>query len=198
MKIDLRGNKKPLIALAVAVSGYLLISQLVLPQYDALRERSSSVAEKEDQLRRYRRALVSKDQYARLLERAAKSVGEGEARLIRGDNPSLASVELQTIVEEAAKKLNIPLGPRTMTPAKRKDEHFNEITMTFSFESTLNQMTSFLGELRASPKFVTVRNLQVVPVESAQEPPVRGGLKKTVKVNLTLSGVLLTPSVAVR
>src|SRR5438034_5766828 len=38
---------------------------------------------------------------SKLLEKARKDVSDAQARLIRGDNPTLAAVELQTIVEEA-------------------------------------------------------------------------------------------------
>ncbi len=197
MKVVLRGGEKRAgIVLASAVGVYLLASHVVMPAWDELHDKSSAVEEKEDQLKRFRRALSAKDHYVQLLEQARKSIAEGEGRLIRGDNPSLASVELQTIVEDAAKKLNITLGPRSITAAKRRDEYFNEITITFSFEGTPNQMSSMLAELRGAPKFVTVRSLQVAPVSTAQEaPPPKGDLKKTVRVNLTVAGLLASPPV---
>jgi len=197
MKLALRGGeKRAVVALAVAVAAYVLVSQVVIPAWDRVQEKSSAVGEKEDQLRRFRRALAAKDRYAQLLTQGKKSIAEGEGRLIRGDNSSLASVELQTIVEDAAKKLNITLGPRSVTAAKRKDDYFNEITMTLSFEGTPNQMSSFLGEMRASPKFVTVKNLQVAPVSPVQEAPAKGEVKKTVRVNLTVASLLASPVAA--
>jgi Tfp pilus assembly protein PilO len=196
MNLELRGGEKRAgIALAVAIGIYLVVSQLAVPAWDSMREKASAVSEKEDQLRRYRRALAAKDRYAQLLAQVKQSTAEGEARLIRGDNPSLASVELQTIVEDAAKKLNIPLGPRSVTAAKRKDDYFNEITMTLSFEGTPNQMTSLLSEFRSSPKFVTIKSVQVTPLSTAQEAPAKGEVKKTVRVNLIVAGLLAAPAV---
>jgi hypothetical protein len=196
MNLAIRGGEKRAgIALAVAIGIYLVISQLAIPAWDSMRETASAVSEKEDQLRRYRRALAAKDRYATLLEQVKKSTAEGEGRLIRGDNPSLASVELQTLIEDAAKKLNIPLGPRSVTTAKRKDDHFNEITMTFSFEGTPNQMTSLLGEFRTAPKFVTIKSVQVTPVSPIQEAPAKGEVKKNVRVNMTVAGLLPAPAV---
>jgi hypothetical protein len=185
-----------LIGLGLALGLYLMADQIVFPVYDRVKAGAETVSEKEDELRKYRRALLNKQRYTQLLEQAQKSVAEGESRLIRGDNPSLAQVELQTIVEEAAKKINITLGQRNVTAAKKKDQYFNETTMTISFESTLNQLTSFLGEMRTSPKFVSVRTLQVSPVQPASEPPARGELKKTVKVSMTIAALLPVPPVA--
>lgn len=197
MKVSMRGGElRAGIVLAVAIGVYIAASYVVMPAWDRLQEQSSAVADKEDQLRRYRKALLAKDHYAQLLEQARKSIAEGESRLIKGDNATLATVELQTTVEDAAKKLNITLGPRTVTAPKRKDNYFNEITMTLSFDGTPNQMTSMLSELRNSPKFVTVKNLQVSPLSNVQEAPPKGDVKKTVRVSLTVAGLLPIPPTA--
>ena len=194
MKFELRArDKRALMGLALAVGAYLLASQLIVPAYDRIKSDSAGVSQKENELRRYRRALISRDHYAQLLEQVRKSVGEGEARLIRGDNPSLASVELQTMVEEAARKIEIALPQRTMTSPKKKDDYYNEITLTLSFESTPNQLASFLDELRTAPKVLTVKSIQVAPVTPAQETPPKGELKKTLKTNVTLAALLSSP-----
>lgn len=196
MKLQIRDrDKKALIGLTLAAGLYLGVSQLMFPAYDRIAEGSQAVGDKEEQLRKYRRALASQPRYQALVEQAKKSVSEAEGRLVRGDNAALASVELQTIVEEAARKLSISLGPRNVAPAKRKDDFFNEITMTLSWEGTLNQLTSFLSEIRGASKFVTVRSLQIAPVQPANEAPAKGELKKTVRVNLSISAPLISPSV---
>jgi hypothetical protein len=196
MKIEIRErDRRALIGLALAVGLYLFVSQIALPAYDNLISAAGEASAKEEQLRKYRRALIRKGHYAQLLDQARKNMTEAESRLIRGDNASLASVDLQNIVEEAAKKVGIPLGQRNMSTARKKDPFFNEITMTLSFESTPNQLTMFLAELRTSPKFITVRNAQVAPVQLLQEPPKKGDLQKTVRANLTLAAILSSPAI---
>lgn len=186
-------DRRAIIGLSLAVGLYLVLSMIVFPAFDNLKGASQEVAQKEDQLRKYRRAVIRKGHYAQLLEQARKNVAEGEARLIRGDNASLASVELQTIIEEAAKKVDVSLGQRNMSTAKKKDRFFNEITMTLSFDCTPNQLTAFLSEIRNSLKFITVRSAQVVPAQIVHEAPKKGDLPKTVRVNLTVSAILASP-----
>src|SRR3989304_7741030 len=123
-----------------------------------MRISADAAAEKEDQLQRYRRALVRKGSHTQLLEQARKNVADAEGRLIRGDNPSLASVEFQNLVEEAAKKVGIALAQRNIAPAKKADDFFFEITMTLAFERTPGQLASFIAELRNAPKVITIRN----------------------------------------
>jgi hypothetical protein len=183
-------DRLALVLLASALAVYVFFTELGFPFYDELAAAEESALEKEDQLRRYRRAVVRKADYGQLLEDAKLRVAEGEARLIRGDNPSLASAELQTIVEGAAEKIGIELGQRSMSPASRKDDFFNEITMTLVFECTPGQLVGFLSELRNQEKFMTVLTFQATPLEGADQIPVDRELTKDLRVDLTLGTVL--------
>jgi Tfp pilus assembly protein PilO len=127
------------------------------------------------------------------LEQARKNVDEAEARFIRGDNPTLASVELQTIVETAARKSGLALNQRSVSPARRKDDFFNEITMTIAVEGTPSQISSFLAEIRGAPKVVNIRSAQMAPTEVMQEAPPKGDFKKMLRANLTIFAQLPIP-----
>lgn len=197
MKFELRTrDKRALFGLAGALLIYVLLSQAALPAYDKLSLGKGEAVEKEEQLRKYQRALQRKGHYAKFLEQARKNLSEGESRLIRGDNPSLASVEFQGLVEAAATKFGIALAQRSISPARKKDAFFNEITMTLAFDCTPNQLMSFLAELRNSPKFVTVRSSQVSPAQIVYEAPKKGDFQKIVRVNLTLAAILASPPAA--
>jgi hypothetical protein len=199
MKFELRPrDRRALLGLAVALAVYVGLSQVVFPAFDRLASGFAEVTEKEGQLMKYRRAQIRKGQYTQLLEQARKSMAEAESRLVRGDNPSLASVELQTIVEESAKKVAIELGARSMAAPRKKDSFFNEITMTLAFDCTPNQLVTFLSEIRSSPKLISVRSAQVVPAQVVHAAPPKGDLMKTLRVNLMLSATLSSPPVAVR
>ena len=194
MKFALRErDRRALFLLAAAAAAFAFVSFVVLPAFDNLKEAGSIAGDKEEQLRKYRRAFVRKGHYAQLLEQARQSVSAAEERFIRGENPTLAAVELQTIVEEAAKKVGLELNQRNVSAAKRKDDFFNEITMTLVFEATPGQVSFFLAEIRNAPKFVTVRNVQVAPAQVLYEAPKKGDFKKTIRANLTLSALLPNP-----
>ena len=194
MKIELRErDRRALILLVSAGVLYLLFSQVAFPLFDQLKIASEASAEKEDQLQRYRRALVRKGSHTQLLDQARKNVADAEGRLIRGDNPSLASVEFQNLVEDAAKKVGISLAQRNITPAKKADDFFNEITMTLAFECTPGQLANFIAELRNAPKFITVRNAQVAPTQIVHVVPASGEFQKNLRVSLNLAAILAQP-----
>jgi hypothetical protein len=191
MKLEIRERDRRALLLLIGASVlYFFITMVALPAFDRLTVGSDSVTEKEQVLRKYRRALVRKGHYTQLLEQARNNVNEAEARLIPGSNQSLASVELQRVVEEAARKAMIELTQRNISPAKKKDDFFFEITMTVSFDCTPNQLTTFLSELRNVQRFVTVTSAQITPIQVIHEAPKSGEFHKIERVNLNLAAIL--------
>jgi hypothetical protein len=194
MKFEMRQrDRRAILLLAAAAAIYMVLSYGILPAFDTLTQTSSRVSEKEEQLKKYRRALIRKGHHTEALEQARKNVTEAEARFIRGDNPTLASVELQTIVEAAAKKVGLDLNQRNVSPARKKDDSFNEITMTLALEATPPQIFGFLAEIRNAPKYVTVRNAQIAPAQVLTEAPKKGDFIKTIRANVTVSALIPAP-----
>jgi hypothetical protein len=188
MSFELRERDRRAIFLLAAATGiYILAAYGVLPAVDKLTQTPSRVGETEEQLKKYRRALIRKGHYTEQLEQARKNVAEAEGRFIRGDNPALASVELQTIVEEAAKKVSLELGQRNVSPARKKDDSFNEITLTLALEATPSQLFGFLAEIRNAPKYVIVRSAQLAPAQIMTEPPAKGDFLKVIRANVTIA-----------
>ncbi len=194
MKFNIRQrDRRAILLLGGAAIIYAALSFGVFPAFDSLKEASSRVSEKEDQLKKYRRAVIRKGNYTQLLEQARKNMAEAETRFIRGDNPTLASVELQSIVEQAAKKVGLDLNQRTVSPARKKDDSFNEITMTLALEATPSQIFGFLAEIRNEPKFVIIRNAQIAPTLVLTEAPKKGDFMKTIRANLTIGALIPAP-----
>ena len=194
MRFEIRQrDRRAIFFLAAATALYLLLSYGALPALDKLKEASSRVGDKEEQLKKYRRAVIRKGHYTQLLEQGRKTVSEAESRFIRGDNPTLASVELQTIVEAAAKKVGLDLNQRSVSAARKRDDSFNEITMTLALESTPPQIFGFLAEIRNAPKFITVRTAQLAPAQVIMEPPKKGDFMKVVRANVTISALIPAP-----
>jgi hypothetical protein len=194
MSFDLRErDRRAIVILAAAMGLYVIVSYVVLPAFDKLTQTPSRVSDTEEQLRKYRRALIRKGHHTEQLEQARKNVAEAEGRFIRGDNPTLASVELQTIVEEAARKVNLELGQRNVTPARKKDDSFNEITITLALEATPSQIFGFLAEIRNAPKYVTVRSAQMAPAQIMTEPPQKGDFTKVIRANIAIAAPIPVP-----
>jgi Tfp pilus assembly protein PilO len=197
VKIQIRQrDRRALILLATALAVYVLADRFVLPAYDRLAAASDRAVEKETQLRRYRRAELRKGQYEGLLKTANDTLSKSESGVITATNLSLASAELQSLIENAGNKVGLMIGQRAVGTARRLNDFYAEIPMTLNFESTPGQLVAFLNEVRTLPRFVTVRNLQVSPVAPVFEAPKGQDLTKNVRASVTVSA--LCPSELVK
>ena len=191
MKIEIRSrDRRALSLLGIAAALYVASSYIAFPVYDRLKLASNVAAEKEDQLRKYRRALIRKDRYAQLIPAAKAQVAAAESGLIRGDNPSLAAAELQALMEEIAKKSDVAVSQRSVLPPKKIDEFYNELPMSLAFDANPGQLVNLLTNIRLAPKFLTLKTMQVSAAQPITEMPKTGEYRKILHVNLTVTAIL--------
>ena len=186
MKIRIRDrDRRALIGLALAVALYVATVELVLPQWDRLREAPELAANSESQLRRYRRAILRQGRYEELEGLAVARDGELESLLIRAESESLASVELQSIVESVAADIGVVFGERNIIAPRMLDDFFSETAMSVAFDSTPNQLVSLLTALRDLETLITVRELNIQP-----KPDEGQDLTKEWQVSLTVGALI--------
>jgi hypothetical protein len=168
---------------------YLVISEVVFPAYDQASTGSGDITAREDELRKLRQVLGRRGRYETLFAETNKRVQDLETRLLGGPTAVRASGELQTMVEDSARKSGLNLTQRSVVPSNRKDRFLNEVGLSMNFESTPAQLMSFLADLRSAPKFLKITSAQVTPVQVATEPPTSGELTKNLRVSLTIVGM---------
>jgi hypothetical protein len=188
MKIAMqRRDRRAVGVLVIAVAAYFLVSMVAIPFYESLQGAESTAQEKEGLLRKYRQVVGRKGRYAELIAQVQKQSEQAETRVIKAENPSLAAVELQNLVETSARKFDIPLLQRNVATPAASNDPLREIAMTVSFEGSPAQLVSFLSELRAAPKAVRVLTMTVHPIQVAQEAPKSGKFSKNIRVAITLA-----------
>jgi hypothetical protein len=182
-------NRRALILLGAAIVAYLAISQVMLPAYDQLRAAPATANEKSQQLKKYKRELSHRGNYEALEADTRKKLQQVQEHFFTNDTAGAA--ELQKTVEDSAARAGITLSQRSTGQPKKVDDLVSEISMSTSFDSTMNQLVAFLTQLQTSPKAINVRVAQIDPIQVALEAPKQGELKKSVRVNLTIAGEAL-------
>jgi hypothetical protein len=158
-------DRRALIGLALAIVVYVALAELALPAWDRLRDAPRIAGEREAELERYKMALLRRDRYEELELFARERRREFDGLSIRAESTSLASVQLQSIVESAATGLGVTLDQRSMIAPRSLDDFFGETAMAVTFECTPNQLASLLAAFEGSETLLTVRRLDVQPVE---------------------------------
>jgi hypothetical protein len=169
---------------------YLSFAEVLFPVYDNVKSLNDRVTERGEQLRKFRQAVSRKGNYGTLIADANKRVGELQTRLLSGTNPVAAASELQSMVEDSARKLEITLAQRSIVAARRKDALTTEVGVAVTFESTPFQLAGFLAEIRNAAKSLKVSAAQVTPVQAARQVPANGELGKNLRVSLTVVGLV--------
>jgi len=191
MKFEMRQrDRRALLALLLGLAVYAVFELVVFPAYDRIAVAADSAANKEAQLRRYRRAQLRKGQYAELIRLTTARIAENESVLIKAPNESLMSAALQSMVEAGAAKVGLMLGQRSVGTPRRLNAFYGELPMTLGFEATPGQLTMFLGELRSYPQLIMIRSIQVSPVQPVQEVRKGEDVSKNVRVNMTVTALL--------
>ena len=186
MKIRIRErDRRALLGLALAAGLYVVTVELVLPRWDRLREAPELAANSESQLRRYRRAILRQGRYEELEGLVAARDGELESLLISAESESLASVELQSIIESVAADIGVVFGERNIIAPRTLDDFFSETAMSVAFDCTPNQLVSLMAGLRDLETLVTVRELQIQPTPAEGQD-----LTKEWQVSLTVGALI--------
>lgn len=187
MKVQVKQrDRRALMVLVLALVVYEGATTFILPAYDRMAAARDSAAEKETQLKKYRRAQLRKGQYTELLKTASARVTQAESLVISAGTLSTASAEFQALIENAANTVGLTVSQRSIGTAKRLNDFYAQLPMTLSFDSTPGQLVSFLGQLRTLPRFVAVQTLQVSPLQSVLEAPKGQDLTKDVRVFMTI------------
>jgi len=113
---------------------YVVADIVVLPAYDRISAARELAADKETQLRRYRRAELRKGQYTDLLKLADDRLSKSESVVIPAANASLASAELQSLIEGSGNRVGLMVGQRMIGVPRRLNTSYAELPMTLSFD----------------------------------------------------------------
>jgi Type II secretion system (T2SS), protein M subtype b len=189
-----RRDRTALVLLAGALGLWVFIEQAVFPFYDELRAAPAVAKEREELLSKYQRQVARKDSQAQTVKGISGDNSQLETLAIRADNPSLAAVDLQSMIEQAAALSNISIGLKSVSAVKAKTALLNEVGMSLNFDCVPGQLVSFLSALRNSPKILNVRTLQITPMDMAYEPPKRGELAKKVRIVMTVTAAVAVNS----
>ena len=129
MKLEIRQrDRRALSLLVLAVAIYGVVEWAVLPAYDRISAAQERAADKEKQLRRYRRAELRKGQYADLVKVADERVRKSESVVIAAANVSLASAELQSLMEGTANKVGVMLVQRMIAAPRRLGRKYSSVS----------------------------------------------------------------------
>ncbi|MFQ5874395.1 MAG: type II secretion system protein GspM, partial [Dehalococcoidia bacterium] len=151
---------------AVLILGIAFVAALALyflaiePMVEGQRQVRSQLEAKMVLLEKYNRILGQRQALEGERERLKTRLALLESKLLRGDKPPLAAAELQKIVKLAAAKAEVDISSeRILDPLVRG--HYTEVPVEINVKCSVTRLTRFLFEIENSPRYLSVRELNV-------------------------------------
>lgn len=136
---------------------YLIV---VKPTYIRYLDVHYKIEKKELLLKRYKAILEREDQLKERVAYIKKEFNKLNSVLLTGIKPSLAASEMQALLENISKKVNVTIkNIRNKKPQEKGI--FYQIPIEIVIESTLREIRDVIYSIENSDKFLLVRDLSI-------------------------------------
>jgi Tfp pilus assembly protein PilO len=110
------------------------------------------------------------EKYLRIVEQQKRALSENkyftrqfkqmERRLLTGETPTLAAVEIQEILKAIGDTSNVKfMTMRVMKPKEDEDTGYVRLPVQFSMNSDINQLKEVIFQIEASPKLLVITEM---------------------------------------
>jgi len=158
-KVDFR-RKHVFVALAVLLA--LAMGYRFSPALKDFFSPNQQIALMEKRLQKYQEIVDSGKDLNDRLDSLNKKAQDLESRLLEGKTPSLAAVEVQNIMQQAAAKSAVQISSvRVLSDKKLEPYGYILVPVEFQMLPTIRQLKEILYQLEAYHKYLTVEKLVV-------------------------------------
>lgn len=183
MKVSPREQIVIIIGIVIAVS--VLIFYVVTDQVPDSQSLSRSVELKKRMLRGQRETLGREEVYKARLDQYKKQLDQDMTRLLPGDNPSLASADLQKIIKDFADRSGVEVTQRNIMQEKRIQDLVNKVTVRMETNCSPEQLVQFLTLIKNHEKLLNVDEMTISSVRNIRRMETR--------TSLVISGYIALP-----
>lgn len=145
------------VALVAALLFYLLAVEPWVEGQQRVRDQFEA---KTILLKKYRSVLNQRETLEEELELLEGTLTSLEGKLLGGEKPPLAAAELQKILKSAAEQAGVKIvSERILDPVVRG--HYMEVLVEINVKCNVTKFTLLLFEIEKSPKYLSVKEMNV-------------------------------------
>ncbi|RJP84113.1 MAG: hypothetical protein C4518_19605 [Desulfobacteraceae bacterium] len=145
---------------------------------------SDEMAVKQKQVETYAGIVAKRKQIEKENAYVKRMQKQAEMRLLPGDTPALAAVEIQNILNTISAASNVKfVTMRVMKPEEDADAEFIRLPVQFSMNSNIVQLKTILYQIEASPKLLIVKELDASLSKSR-------GQEDLIRSTITVEGLM--------
>jgi type II secretion system (T2SS) protein M len=164
-----RRDRIALIVGAAATALFLVLNFGVLPASGRFAQSAEAINQKELTLRREQRLLANTGLEKTQHNAAQDRVKDLEAGLLESPSTSLANAEWQRLIGQLAESKGIVLGSSEFLRVESLSPEYSLVTGRVQFRCRLDQLVDFLVAVAASPKALSVKQMNISPSQPGLE-----------------------------
>lgn len=159
MRVSAREKKFLVVGGCVVVASALLYFGLnFAPSGEGL---SKTVDYKKSLLARQREIIGKEDLYKSRIEQYRRRLAQDRTRLLPGDNPSIASAELQKVLKDIADRNGIEILRKDTQAQKRLQDDLIKVSVRVEINCVPDQLVQFLAAVESYEQSLTVDLLAI-------------------------------------
>ena len=153
-------REKKIVFIGALVAGIILLILIVPPLIDKKAEIKDLIEAKEILLKRYQKVVAGRRQAAGELDDLKERFRGVEATLLDGETPTLASVRLQNIIEETAKKRKVQIKRVKTLKAVDMGDYY-KVFVEITFSSDIASLIGLLYDVENNLKAISVSEINM-------------------------------------
>ena len=183
MKMTAR-DRKVLIIGGVVVAAALIyfLADSVIPSRAAL---TAEVGTKKKTILAERELLGQEENYKARVEQYRKRLEQDRTRLLPGDNPNLASAELQKVLADLASRNGVDIIRKDVRPEQKIQDKLVKVSVHIEINCLPDQLVQFLAAIENYDKFLKIDMLFIQWVRLQR--------KDEIRPSMNVAGFIVTP-----
>jgi general secretion pathway protein M len=135
---------------------------------------SDEIVMKKNHVEKYVRIVEQRKQAFRENKYYSRQFSQMESRLLTGETPSLAAVEIQEILKEIGDASNVKfMTMQVMKPKEGENKDYVRLPVQFSMNSDIIQLKQIIYEIEVSSKLLIITELDAKRAKSKERQLIR-------------------------
>jgi hypothetical protein len=168
-------------AVCAAIAGWYLVTTFIPGRDDV----SSSLELKRRMLLKQKETLQEEDVFKARISQYQERLKQDQGRFLPGENPSLASAELQKVLSDLAEQVGVEITQKNIQKEQKLQEDLVKVSVRIETNCNPVQLVQFLAAIHNYQRHLTLDELVVNGFRIQRRFEIRP--------NMTVSGLIAVP-----
>ncbi len=183
--MNVTAREKKFLIFGGATVGIALLVYLAVSYFPSRAGLTKEVESKKQLLLRHRELISQEGLYKGRIDQYRQRLKVDYSRLLKGDNSSIASAELQKVLKEMADQNGVEIVRRDILSEEKLPDNLIKVKVRIETQCVPDQLVQFLAAVENYDKFLTLDELVITSFKIAKRWDIRP--------SITVSGFIAAP-----